>query len=57
MHGGKEHHLSPIYGAIYFGVEDVSELGNALLVVNVGEVEWTANTNDCYSERDDGERL
>jgi hypothetical protein len=57
MHGGKEHHLSPTYGAIYFGVEDVSELGNALLVVNVGEVEWTANTNDCHSERDDSEHV
>jgi hypothetical protein len=44
VHGGKEHHLSPTYGAIYFGVEDVSKLGNALLVVNVGEVERTANT-------------
>lgn len=57
MYSGKEHYLSPTYGAIYFGVEDVSKLGNALLVVNVGEVVWTAKTNDCHSERDDSEHV
>ena len=45
------------HGAVKLGVEDVDELGNALLAIDVGEVEWSANANSCHAERDEGEHV
>ena len=51
MHGGKENHLSQIYGALYLGIAVVSDLGDTLKVVIVSRVKETANTIECRAER------
>ena len=40
------------HGAVELSVENVDKLGNALLAIDVGEVEWSANANSSHTERD-----
>jgi len=45
------------HGAVELSVEDVDQLGNTVLAVNVGEVEWTSNANGSHAERDESEHV
>ena len=44
-----------LHSAVELGVENVNELGDAVLTEDVGEVEWSADTNGDHAERNESE--